>query len=93
MRSSPGCPPIRRSTDGRKLAARRHPPTPVVIRPACQDAESYDPSMAHGHVHGHARDGERRALTFALAVIVAFIAIEVAAGVITETESEPQLAT
>ncbi len=38
--------------------------------------------MAHGHVHGPPRDGDHRTLTVALSLIVAFMAVEVVAGLI-----------
>ncbi len=46
------------------------------------DHASYDDPMAHGHAHGPHRDGDRRALTIALALILAFMAVEVVAAVI-----------
>jgi cobalt-zinc-cadmium efflux system protein len=38
--------------------------------------------MGHGHGHGHSADADRRYLIAALALIVCFMAVEVAAGVV-----------
>ena len=38
--------------------------------------------MAHDHAHGPSRDGDRRALTAALALILGFMAAEVTAGIL-----------
>jgi cobalt-zinc-cadmium efflux system protein len=43
---------------------------------------SYDPQIAHDHVHADGRTAERSALKAALALILGFMAVEVAAGVL-----------
>src|SRR5437868_14409178 len=38
--------------------------------------------MAHGHEHDHGRGAERSALRAALALIIAFMAVEITAGIL-----------
>ncbi len=44
-------------------------------------SRDYDPSIAHDHSHVH-RDADRRSLKWALALILAFMVVEVVAGVL-----------